>query len=315
MPRKPRIHYFKAFYHVMLRGNHRQNIFFVDNDRAQFCQYLAEACQFYDCKIHLFCLMTNHVHLVIEVGHVPLAKIMQSITSRYARYINKQQQRRGYLCEGRYQAILVQNEKYLLELCYYIHMNPVKSGLVSHIDQFNWSSHHSYTLHKIIPWVTTEFIVQLLKKNTNVTKQHYLYFIQDREQHYKKPAFCKFGENGELIICDAINKNNQEANHYQRINLPLDIITTTICEQLQIAKEQLCSISTARQLVFARSMVTYFAHYRSGYTLTDIAIQLNRKADTLSKTTHNIFIKTQSNSKLLQLISKLEKKFMLLMLK
>src|ERR1700735_24958 len=86
MPRKKRTHYFEAMYHVMLRGNYRQIIFNDDNDRLYFYSLLKKVTEKFNCKIHLFCLMTNHIHLVIEINHVPLWKIVQSFASSYARY-------------------------------------------------------------------------------------------------------------------------------------------------------------------------------------------------------------------------------------
>ncbi|MFX8926090.1 transposase, partial [Acinetobacter baumannii] len=78
MARKPRIHYHGAFYHAMLRGNAKQNIFFNDEDRAKFCLFLQEAIEQYHCHIHAFCLMDNHIHLAIQVTDIPLSKFMQS---------------------------------------------------------------------------------------------------------------------------------------------------------------------------------------------------------------------------------------------
>lgn len=312
MARKQRVHYFNAFYHVMLRGNNRQNIFFCDNDRMQFCHYLSEACNIYDCKIHLFCLMTNHLHLVIEVGHIPLSKIMQNISSQYVRYINKNHNRKGYLYEGRYQAIVIQNEKYLLELCYYIHMNPVKAGLTKNIDEFKWSSHGAYNSQVKLSWLTTEFVLSLLKKHvSNIgKKQGYLSFMQDREQCYTKPTFCKFDENGGLVICDAVNSRSQDIIHNKLLRLPINKIAAIICEQMKITIDELSSVSLHRHIVLARSMVTFFAHYRANYQLIDIAIFLERSANSISKTTNRALKLVHSNSKIKELIHSLERKLL-----
>lgn len=308
MPRKHRIHYFRAFYHVMLRGNNQQNIFFANAHRLQFYHYLSEAHMLYDCKIHLFCLMTNHVHLVIEVGHIPLTKIMHNITSRYARYLNKQQNRKGYLFEGRYQAVLIQNEKYLLELCYYIHMNPLKAGITNNISRYHWSSHLAYNAQEKIPWLTTSFILELLKKHIKSKCQHYAYFIQDREKYYTKPTFCSLDDHGNLIISDAINTHNQHLQHNKLVILPLNEIANCICKEMQITPEKLISSSLDRHVVLARSMVTYFAHYRAKYQLIDIANYLERQPDSISKSTNTALKLAQTTPKIEQLMHVLEKK-------
>lgn len=313
MPRRKRTHYFNAIYHVILRGNHRQNIFFCDKDRLQMYNYLSEACEIFGCKIHLFCFMTNHVHFVIEIGYIPLAKIMQSINSRYARYINKQQERKGYLCEGRYQAIIVQNEKYLLELCYYIHMNPLKAKITDNLDNYRWSSHCSYCGYENLSWITTELIWNLLKKNSISSQESYLHFMYDRKQSYRETMFCKFDDNGELIIHNPVNLRQRSvaAEVNKRINLPLEKIITIICEQMQISQEQLASGSVRRKIVLARSMIAYFAHYRAGFLLTNIAICLDKRADSISKTMHSTLNQLHSNHKLAQLMNSIERKLIL----
>jgi len=291
----------------MIRGNNQQNIFIDDKDRIQFYHYLSEAHNLYDCKIHLFCLMSNHVHLVVEVGHIPLTKIMHNITSKYARYFNKKHNRKGYLFEGRYQAAIIQNEKYLLELCYYIHMNPVKAGLASNVDKYNWSSHKAYNLLVIIPWLTRDFILSLIKKHIKCDAAQYSHFMQNREKYYEKSMFYSFDNSGNLIVCDAINERNQSIKHNKLITLSLAEIVRVICEEMKITTEELIS-SLNRCAVLARSMVTYFAHYRARYQLIDIANYLNRNPDSITKTTNKTLKLIQSTPKLEQLIHILENK-------
>jgi len=88
MARKPRIHHPGAVYHVILRGNGKQDIFFEDGDRYRFYLLLQEAVEQFWCRIHAFCLMTNHVQLVIQMADIPLSRIMQNISFRYTRWIN-----------------------------------------------------------------------------------------------------------------------------------------------------------------------------------------------------------------------------------
>ena len=113
----------------MMRGNYRQNIFSDDTERQKFLEYLGQANKQYDCKIHLFCLMTNHVHLVIQISKIPLSKIMQTLNSAFTGFVNRKHQKSGHLFQGRYLAKLVQDESYLKELCYYIHNNPVAANM------------------------------------------------------------------------------------------------------------------------------------------------------------------------------------------
>ncbi|MDH5561852.1 MAG: transposase, partial [Deltaproteobacteria bacterium] len=127
MARKPRIHYPGAVYHVILRGNGGQDIFFSKADRSRFYLLLQDGAERFSHRIHAFCLMTNHVHLAIQVGEVPLSRIMQNISFRYTGYLNRRKQRTGHVFQGRYKALLIDADSYLVELVRYIHCNPVRA--------------------------------------------------------------------------------------------------------------------------------------------------------------------------------------------
>jgi len=128
----------------MLRGNGGQNVFYSPADRIQLYLLLQEGIERFVHRIHAFCLMINHIHLVIQVGEVPLSKIIQNISFRYTRYINGRMKRIGHLFQGRYKAILIDADSYLLELVRYIHNNPLRVGLAQAPEQYQWSSHQAY---------------------------------------------------------------------------------------------------------------------------------------------------------------------------
>jgi putative transposase len=117
MARKPRLHVPSALYHVMLRGNGGQTIFFADDDWEHFEALVAEGVRRFGHRIHGYCWMSNHIHLAVQVADVPLSRSMQNLTFRYTRWVNKRQGRVGHLFQGRYKAILVEADSYLLELC------------------------------------------------------------------------------------------------------------------------------------------------------------------------------------------------------
>lgn len=131
MVRKPRIHIVGSLYHVILQGNGGEAIFFNEDDRDQFYLLVQEGIERFGHRINGFYCMTNHVHLAIQVGDIPLSKIMQNLSFRYTRRINQREKRVGHLFQGRYKAILVDGDSYLLELVRYIHLNPVRAGMVS----------------------------------------------------------------------------------------------------------------------------------------------------------------------------------------
>src|SRR5688572_14782788 len=112
MPRLPRLHVPGGVYHVILRGNRREDLFDTIADRHQLNEFVAEAIDKYGARIHGFCWMTNHLHAIPQVGDVPLAKVMQRIEVNYARYRNKKLGVRGHQFERRYKALLVDTDRY-----------------------------------------------------------------------------------------------------------------------------------------------------------------------------------------------------------
>ncbi|HYF97629.1 MAG TPA: transposase [Coxiellaceae bacterium] len=178
MPRALRIHYENACYHVILRGNNYEDIFLSDNDQLLFCALLEKAIQKFNFKIHLFCLMTNHVHLLIQVSETPLSKIMQNISMRYTYWLNKKLARVGHVFQGRYKAILVEKDEYLLELCRYIHFNPVKAAITTRAEDYHWSSHNDYLGKRHFPWLTTIWILNYFHENSLIAEREYKIFMK-----------------------------------------------------------------------------------------------------------------------------------------
>jgi REP element-mobilizing transposase RayT len=125
MARKPRIHFPGALYHVITRGNRRQGIFQDEKDLEQFLTYLSNCKNRFPFCLYAYALMQNHLHFLIEVGEIPLSRIMQSLLFGYAHYFNRRYREVGHLFQGRYKAILCDKDAYLLELVRYIHLNPL----------------------------------------------------------------------------------------------------------------------------------------------------------------------------------------------
>ena len=124
MARPLRISYPGAFYHVTSRGNERKAVFKSSGDREKFLGYLASASQRYDARVHAYCLMDNHYHLLIQSPRANLSEIMHHINGAYTTYFNVNRARPGHLFQGRYKAILVDIDEYAKELSRYLHLNP-----------------------------------------------------------------------------------------------------------------------------------------------------------------------------------------------
>lgn len=283
MPRNNRIHYTQAMYHVMHQGNYKQALFFESEDYQHAYVLFDRAVASYGCKIHLFCLMTNHIHLLIQVNDVPLSKIMQSFSTAYANYINKKMQRRGHLFRGRYRSKLVQDDGYLLELCYYIHNNPLKAKMVANLDSYLWSSHLCYRKFQHLNWLTTDMMNKKLMQCIDA-EDPYNKFLQQWKKGSVDPVYCKFDDEGNLTIFD---NASCEVNAIRSLDLsgyPLAFIIHFICESLSVSLANVQSDAKREMLVLARMLITYFAHYHAGYTFVKIAAILHCCANSLSKT-------------------------------
>ncbi|RLB70352.1 MAG: hypothetical protein DRH04_03780 [Deltaproteobacteria bacterium] len=160
MARPLRIEYPGAFYHVTSRGNEKKDIFRSSQDRRKFLSYLESSVIRYGAIIHVWCLMNNHYHLLIETPAGNLSQIMRHINGAYTTYFNIKRKRAGHLFQGRYKAILIDADSYAVELSRYIHLNPVRAGMVERPEEHPWSSYKSYIGKSRVPeWQKTEFIL------------------------------------------------------------------------------------------------------------------------------------------------------------
>jgi len=142
MPRKPRFYLPGVPAHVVQRGHNREAVFFEDADYLAYLQWLSEASQKYDCSIHAYCLMTNHVHLLVSPATADgITRLMQYLGRHYVPYVNHKYGKSGSLWEGRYKASLVNAEDYLLACMRYIELNPVAADMVQTAGDYRWSSY------------------------------------------------------------------------------------------------------------------------------------------------------------------------------
>jgi len=181
MTRPLRIQYPGAHYHITSRGNERKNIFKDKKDRDKFLSYLESAYLRYNAVIHAFCLMNNHYHLFLETPKGNLSQIMRHINGAYTNYFNIRHKRRGHLFQGRYKSIIVEADSYAGELSRYIHLNPVRAGIVDIPEKFNWSSYRYYIgKKKKAEWLTVDFILCYFENGNEHARKKYGEFVKAR---------------------------------------------------------------------------------------------------------------------------------------
>lgn len=160
MPRPNRLQFPDATYHVTARGNRRGDIFLQDQDRQTFLSLLTKTTDRFDIQIFAFCLMTNHYHLFLRTPRGNLSQAMHWLHTTYTVYFNRKHAAEGHLFRGRYHAVLLASEEHWQYLSFYIHLNPVRAGLVEDPSAYPWSSYHDYTKEKPrFPWLHRQAIL------------------------------------------------------------------------------------------------------------------------------------------------------------
>ena len=160
MARQWRIEYPDALYHVLSRGNGRQDIFLSDDDRHLFLSLLEELSERFNVEVYAYVLMSNHYHLLVKTIDANLSKAMQWFGTSYTRKFNLNNHTGGHLFQGRFKSIIVENDAYLLRLSCYIHRNPLRAGIVERLADYDWSSYRFYGYKKKPPdWLKTQTIL------------------------------------------------------------------------------------------------------------------------------------------------------------
>lgn len=151
-----RIEFPGAIYHVTARGDRREPIFEDDEDRLALLEVVAQAMSRFDAEMVAYCLMGNHYHFVLGTRQANLSRLMRHINGVYTQRCNRRLGKTGHLFQGRFKAILVDRETYLLELCRYVELNPVRAGLVATASDWEWSSYlHHVEQKPRLPWLDT----------------------------------------------------------------------------------------------------------------------------------------------------------------
>lgn len=275
MSRPLRIEYPDALYHVTSRGNARNNIFHSDFDRETFLKVFSGVVERFNWLCHAFCLMDNHYHLLIETPDGNLSKGMRQLNGIYTQKYNWLHQKTGHVFQGRYKAILVEKDSYLLELCRYVVLNPVRAGMAEKPEQWRWSSYHFTAGTKNPPdYLTTDWILGLFNQKKTEAQKLYRRFIRSGIG-LKSPWEELQGQIllGEETFIDS-HKNLFQGKQ------PIKEISRA---QRYLNRPKLPNLFSKGKDKVERNKQIHLAHIRHGYTLKMIADHLGIHYTTVSK--------------------------------
>ena len=282
MPRPIRTEYKNAFYHVMNRGRGRQFIFHEDIYYQVFLETLNEVHTRFDCIIHAYCLMGNHYHLLLETPNANLSRIMRHINGVYTQRYNRLKKTDGALFRGRYKAILVDKDEYIMQLTRYIHRNPIemKNPLVDDLSSYPWSSYNAYINKAKAPnWLNRNFTYEVLahRNKYNAYKQFVMQGNDEETQKiYSKsnlPSIIGEQKFKEWVFDKLlVNSTAEEKTRVISSSISMKKIIECVARYYEVEAKLIRSKVLGRQSDFeARKVSMYLCQELSGKYLHEIA--------------------------------------------
>jgi len=254
-----RVAYPGAFYHVTSRGNERRKIFLSRRDGEKFLEYLRDGCTKFNVLIHAYILMGNHYHLIAETPQANLSVFMHALNSWYTTYFNIKRKRSGHLFQGRYKALLVDVDSYLLELSRYIHLNPVRAGISEKPEDWLFSSYRSYITPGENTFVFRDLIWGMIAKDRSRSPHEYRTFVEsalsDKSSNPVAMPYGGFILGAKPFIKEILQRIktqdlvSQDTSHRKMLGaiaLDMEDIIETISFYFQLPKEKIITGSPYR---------------------------------------------------------------------
>ncbi len=282
MARKPRVHVPSVIYHVMLRCNGGQDIFFGGDERREIYRLLGEGTARFEYRVHAYCLMSNHLHLAVEVGRMPLSRGIQNLSFRYTRWVNRRKNRVGHLFQGRYKALLVDRDAYLLELVRYIHLNPVRAGLVEEPLDYPWSGHRAYLGKEQVPWLSTDWVLSQFDDRLGIARRRYRAFVRGGTQEGYREEFHSGGEDPRILGDDDFLASVVKEDSQPTRPPTLKRLIGAVCKEYGLSPEELRVPAQSRLASEARAVVGWLASELGSATFVAVGEEMGRDVSTIS---------------------------------
>lgn len=313
MARPLRIEYPGAFYHVTSRGNERGTVFQSNRDREKYLSYVESAHERYGAVVHTYCLMGNHYHLLLETPRGNLSKILQYINGAYTTYFNIKRNRSGHLFQGRFKGILVDKDEYCKELSRYIHLNPVRAGMVKVALEYPWSSYRYFAGRGKKPkWLKTELVLEDFGGEGGRGYRRYREYVEkgvgkEIEDPLKKVIASTFLGGKEFI--ESIKLKYLEEKKIDRRDLPAlkKILRGPSLEAIEKAVIKI----VGRGYPLFKKICIYLSYQRSGMNLREIGEYFGMQRSAISQLSRRFAETIEGSSELKKLLSNIEKEGLL----
>jgi putative transposase len=266
----------------MARGNNKKDIF---HDAKDFRKYLL-ICQDYmkpmEVSVLTYALMPNHLHLLVQVGDIPLSRFMQLVQQKYTQYFNFKYETSGHVFQGRYKALLVDQTNYFLNVLNYISRNPYQAGLENNIGQYPWSGHFEIVKQKPC-LVDTIKLFSFFSENLTLAGKEYIELIHRDDIKYD-PSEVYLDKAGSTLPSKTEHVKSAEKVLYENC----DELLKSICTYLDIKTSVVTSRSKISAAVIARHVFVYLARTNNLASGKDLAIMLNLSEEHISRMYQNI---------------------------
>jgi REP element-mobilizing transposase RayT len=316
MPRKARIDAPGAVHHVIVRGIERRKIFHDQQDRDNWLARLGSILEDTGTPCFAWALMSNHVHLLLRTGLVPLATVMRRLLTGYAVSFNRRYGRHGQLFQNRYKSILCQEDPYLKELVRYVHLNPLRVGLVKdlrELDHYAYCGHSALMGHADRPWQATMYVLKLYATRIRAARKRYREFVKNGIASGRRPELVGGGlirsiggwqaikatrrkglriKGDERILGDSdfvdqVLKAGQDElerkSAYQRQGYDFNWLVGHVAAIMDMTPEAVMKPGRYPKTVRARSILLYWAHRELGMSTVDLARRLKLSQPSVSQ--------------------------------
>lgn len=279
MSRPLRIEYPSAWYHVMNRGRRREKIFSTSKDYELFVTVLQETVKMFNLKVSAYCLMSNHYHLLLQTPDGNLSRCMRHVNGVYTQRFNRLHKEEGQLFRGRFKAVIVDKDNYLLAVLRYIHNNPVRAGIVENVNDFIWSSHRGYCSRaKKWDWLHKDFLLSMFSDNNSQAKKGYLGFMEQQESEDIEAFYSK--KNLPSILGDDAFKDwvkekfqdlrlNPEIPASKELVFSGNMIRDMVCRSFKVDSDTIM-VSRRGTVNLPRDVAIYLQRIFCGQTLAEV---------------------------------------------